>query len=952
MASRKLLAVCAVLTIGSAVIAQSPIPKVSDSRILPFEATETTLPNGLKVIVVPTGFPDLASVQVAVQVGSRNEVDPGKSGFAHFFEHLWFRGTPTTPPDRYLQIMARAGARDNAVTSDDRTIYHATFAAEDLETIVAVYADMFQNLAYSEAVFKTEAQAVLGEYNKNSADPTQRLYEAFRERLYERHPYKHTTLGFLKDIQNFPNEYAYSKEFFKRWYQPRFTTLIVAGDVTPDRVLEVVKQHWGSWANSSSAAITIPQEPAPSGPKYAHVTWPSDTLPWVIVGFPAPPFDERGTEPAAMDVLAATHFSQTSDVYKRLVVTEQKVDRLEIDNPSRVDRTHIAVYARVKKAEDVAYVRDRLLSAFREARTTPPTPQRLADTQAFLQYSLSRTIDSTERVATVVAQYAAYRRSFQTVNNYYKTMERLTPKDVIETARKYFTDAGLVTATLSRGTLPAGIERAPSIERDAETERTDRTPASTVPVIVQTSRLPQLNVQLLFAVGSGHDPAGKEGLAALTASMITEGGSKARTIDEIETALYPKAASFTSRTDKEMTTFTGVVHRDHWQPFADVALAQLLDPGWRVEDFTRIKARQLNALVQDLRSNNDEELGKERLQTNVFRGTPYGHVSLGTVAGLNAITLQDVQTFARQMYTTANLTVGIGGDASEAVIADLRSRLMVLPSAPAAAKVAVDASRPSGISVEILQKETRATAISFGFPIEVTRAHPDFAALSVARSWLGEHRMPSSHLYQRIREIRGMNYGDYAYIEAFPGGMFTFFPSPHVGRRRQLFEIWIRPVEPQNAHMALRIALHELRAMIQTGLTPAAFEATRNYLMKNVYVMTARQEQRLGYALDSQWYGIGEFTSHMRTALRALTLEQVNAAIRRHLTGENLAVVIVAKDAERLKEALVADAFSPIRYDSDKPKEILDEDTIIGALPLRIPVANVRITPIEDVFTR
>ena len=121
--------------------------------------------------------------------------------------------------------------------------------------------------------------------------------------------------------------------------------------------------------------------------------------------------------------------------------------------------------------------------------------------------------------------------------------------------------------------------------------------------------------------------------------------------------------------------------------------------------------------------------------------------------------------------------------------------------------VRIPARRPSGIEVEILEKDTRATAISFGYPIDVTRSHPDFAALSVARAWLGEHRLSSGRLYDRIREIRGINYGDYAYIEAFPRGMFQFFPDPNIVRSHQLFEIWIRPVVPVNAHMTLRIAI-------------------------------------------------------------------------------------------------------------------------------------------------
>ena len=148
--------------------------------VLPFPATETTLPNGLKVIVVPTGFPNLVSLRISVQAGSRNEVEPGKSGYAHFFEHLMFRGTPQTPPATFREVTARAGARENASTGDDFTQYYSTFAKEDVDTIVGLYADMFQHLLYSEADFKTEARAILGEYNKNSAEPLEKLFEQQR----------------------------------------------------------------------------------------------------------------------------------------------------------------------------------------------------------------------------------------------------------------------------------------------------------------------------------------------------------------------------------------------------------------------------------------------------------------------------------------------------------------------------------------------------------------------------------------------------------------------------------------------------------------------------------------------------------------------------------------------------------------------------------------------------
>ena len=957
--------VIGVLALTAPISAQRPATSpASATDVLPFAATERSLPNGLKVIVVPTGFPNLVSMQIPVQTGSRNEPEPGKSGFAHFFEHLMFRGTPNTPPEKFRQVMTSAGSRDNAGTGDDYTIYYTTFAKEDLEPVVAVYADMFQNLAYSESDFKTEARAILGEYNKNSANPYRKLFEVQREKFYQAHTYKHTTMGFIKDIENMPNEYAYSKVFFDRWYRPQYTTVVVAGDVTPEQVIPLIEKYWGPWKAGTQAGVAIPKEPAPRGPLYAHAAWDTETLPIVSVGFAAPAFDESSKDTAATEMIASLFFGRTSDLYKKLVVAEQKVDELEADVPNGFDPALFTVLARVKSPADAIYVRDQILTTAAQARERLVPAERLEEAKSYTRYSFARTLDSTERIASTVGGYAAYKGSYATVNNYYRTLASLAPEDVQRAARTYFTDQSLIVTTLGKAALPAGIDRLPSLASlqpaalSGASSRVNVPPLQTraataaVPLVLQKSVLPQLNMKLLFTVGSAHDPVGKEGLAALTAELITEGGSRELTIDAIRAALYPMAGSFRAQTDKEMTAFTGVIHRDHWQKFLAAVLPQLVDPGIREADFKRVKEAQLNALLQDLRSNNEEELGKERLQTNLYRGTPYGHVSLGTVAGLNAVTVADVKQFARQMYTRANLTIGINGDASDDLVRAVQSAVAALPEGPTATRVKVEAVPPNGTEVEVLEKDTRATAISLGFPIGVTRAHPDFAALSVARAWLGDHRNSTGKLYQRIREVRGMNYGDYAYIEAFPRGMFQFFPDPNIARQRQIFEVWIRPVVPVNAHMALRIAINELNAVVQNGMTREAFETTRGFLMKNVYVMTARQDEQLGYALDSKWYGIGEFTAYMREGLSKLTLEQVNAAIKRHLTPTRLSVVIIAKDAQRLQDALASDAPSPIQYDGEKPPTLLEEDKRIGTLKLNIPRGNVRITPIAEVFAK
>jgi zinc protease len=888
------------------------------------------------------------------------------------------RGTKTMSQEQANALITKAGARENAYTTDDYTNFYITFAKEDLESMLRLEADRFQNLFYSEDAFKTESRAVLGEYNKNSANPGQKLFEVMRDSAFTTHTYKHTTMGFIKDIENMPTQFEYSRTFFDRWYRPERVTIIVAGDVTPAEVMPLIEKYWGGWKHGTFS-VDIPKEPPPTGPKYAHVAWSSPTLPYLSVAFHNPAFSETNNDNAAMDMVATLWFGPTSELFKKLVQREQKVDGIGASNTSNADPELFAVSARVKKAEDVAYVRDEILKTVAKARTTAVSAGDLAEAKSNERYSFVRSLDNTDRIASTLAAFVRYNRSYNTLNRAYALYDALTPADLLRAARTYFVDNGLIVGTLSSGDLPAAAATQPAIasfETAAAPASADvssavdtvKVPFTTTRLIpsgmavpasnltLQKNPLPQLRFKLLFNVGSADDPVGKEGLAVLASSMIARAGSEYMTLEQINKTLYPMAGSFGNQVDKEMTTFTGSIHKDNWRKFLDITLQMLLHPGFSETDFKRVKDGQLNALRQDLRSSNEEELGKERLQTNIFRGTPYAHPVLGTVSGVESITLDDVKAFVKSQYTRGNLMLGINGDVPPAMVDMFQHVLMMLPAgAPApgpSARAPIVGTRPNGMEVEIIQKDTRATAISFGLPVSVTRSSPDFAALNVARAWLGEHRMSTSHLFQRIRGIRGMNYGDYAYLEAFPGGMFQFFPNPNIARRAQIFEVWIRPVVPENAQMALRIAVNELDNLINNGMTEEDFQATRQYLMKNVYVMTATQDQQLGYAMDSKWYGIPEYTTYMRSALTKLTRDDVNRALKKHLSAKDLSVVIITKDAQALRDALVADAFSNIKYDAQQPADILAEDKVIGARKLGISADKVRVTPVEEVFAK
>jgi zinc protease len=260
-----------------------------------------------------------------------------------------------------------------------------------------------------------------------------------------------------------------------------------------------------------------------------------------------------------------------------------------------------------------------------------------------------------------------------------------------------------------------------------------------------------------------------------------------------------------------------------------------------------------------------------------------------------------------------------------------------------------------GYEFNLIDKDCNATAISFGFPIDVVRGDEDFFALWLFKSWFGEHRNSSSHLYQVIREQRGLNYGDYAYIEAFLNGGGLRFPQPNNPRRKQIFEVWIRPVPHEARLFALRAALRELKKVVDNGLTQEQFEITKKFLLNYCLFYAQTTMDRLGYQVDSRFYGIndnGNYIDYFRKKIQSLTLEQVNKAIKKHIQYNNIKFAIVTKDAEKLKEDLVNNTPSPITYPTPKPQEILNEDKEISVFPIKVSPEKIKIVHIEEMFVR
>ena len=468
--------------------------------------------------------------------------------------------------------------------------------------------------------------------------------------------------------------------------------------------------------------------------------------------------------------------------------------------------------------------------------------------------------------------------------------------------------------------------------------------------VFKSSKSPLISFRIQFLTGALDDPKGKEGVAALTSAMISQGGTKKHTYDEIVEAFYPIAANFGAQTDKEMTTFIGTTHMDNLDKYYALMREMMFEPGFRDDDFKRLKEEAINYLKVSLRNNNDEELGKERLYNLIYAGHPYESNSTGRISTLEKLTIQDVKDFYAKNYTQANAVLGVSGNFttkfSNALVADFKK----LPAGKKTVRVLPAPKTTPGMKIDIVQRETLSTAISLGFPIAANRKSADYAALALIASYFGQHRSSSSYLYQKLREKRGLNYGDYAYIEYFPRGMFQFEPDPNLARQQQIFQIWIRPVEPKNGHFTLRAALFEYDKLVKEGMSQENFDNTKNFLIKYVNILTQTQSAELGYALDSKYYGIADYNLYMKAGLAKLTLADVNRVIKKYLASKSMTVAMITKDADGLRSAILGNKTSPISYNAPPPQFILDEDKIIQDYKINVKPGDVTVTPVDKVF--
>jgi len=416
-------------------------------KILPYQIHQKKLPNGLNVVAIPYPSPGIASFHIVVRVGSRDEVEQGKTGFAHFFEHMMFRGTDRYSKEQYSNALKATGASANANTSLDRTVYHMTGSAKFLDKMFELEADRFMNLKYSVQDFKTEAGAVKGEYTKNNASPYTRLYEAVNNTAFDKHTYKHTTMGFYEDIVAMPDQYDFSLKFFDRYYRPEYCTILVVGDVDPGQVFGLAMTHFGEWKQGSYTQ-TIPVEPPAKDRRNVNVK-AEKFPPYLDLKFRGPAFSLDNNDYQALVLLGQLMTSEKSELYKEMVMNDRVARSINGGIFPTRDPYLFSISASITNAADFPKVKKRFMDAVAKYQNTLVGETDLSSAKDRIRYSFALSMDNPDAIANSVGQFIWLTGEPEALNKSYELLQSVTAADIMRVAKKYLVTNGMTIGTIS-----------------------------------------------------------------------------------------------------------------------------------------------------------------------------------------------------------------------------------------------------------------------------------------------------------------------------------------------------------------------------------------------------------------------------------------------------------------------------------------------------------------------
>ena len=896
------------------------ITKKGDEVVIPYK--KYTLDNGLTVVLHQDKSDPLVHVDVTYHVGSGRE-DIGKSGFAHFFEHMMFQGSENVADEEHFKIITEAGGTLNGTTNSDRTNYFQTVPSNQLEKMLWLEADRmgyFLN-AVTQEKFEVQRETVKNERGQRVDNrPYGLLGERVGEAMFpEGHPYSWSVIGYLEDLDRATLDDL--KKFFLRWYGPNNATLTIGGDLDEAQTLAWVQKYFGS----------IPTGPEVTDPVYQPITLDKDRyisledsnarLPLLYMSWPT--VHANHPDEAPLDVLQnIMGGGQTSLLYKNLDKPGLTVQSSAGHGCREISCSFtlfaLANPARVKSLADMEKVIRDSLVEFEERGVQDDDLTRV---KSSIVSGMIYGLESVRGKVSQLAAYETYRDSPNGIGDDMARYESVTKEDVMRVYNKYIkgqnavimsivpegmTDAIAAPDTWERyeRTIP---EDGPSPEVNWELPKDDfdrsimppsgenptikapdvyKATVGDIPVLgAVNDEVPTTTISLRIKTGQMHEPMDKLGLAAMTAAMVDE-ATQSMSVEDISNELAKLGSSYSWSSGDTFTTLRIRSLTKNLDKTVELAVASLLEPKFDQADFDRNQANTLQGIKQAKKQ-------PSQTASEVFNKMMYGtdnnfaFGNSGTEETAQNITLEDVKAFYETHYSPKI--------ASVIAVSDLGETALTKALAPLKAWEGGDVSSMSAKPFPKLESNTVYFIDQAGAPqseIRIgKRALPWDATGEYYQAGLMNYPLGgafNSRINLNLREDKGYTYGARSF---FSGGETRGWYRAGAG------------VRANTTAASITEFVNEIQGYYEDGITAEELEFTKSAIGQRDARSYETPGQKLGFLGRMMTYDLEpSFVDEQAEILQGMTKADIDALAKKHLNLDEMIMVVVGDKSKYMGE--------------------------------------------------